>query len=176
MARDNSSRATVSDTADVLRNQLPLCLNSISKVNETLLWLQWRRPIRKMDISQAKLEAIKLIKDWSSWMVGVQTALIGAVMFGKLWGNADRFRTFHSALVCFTLSIICAGILMGGLPEVVERIPQMSSVSVYDECLTIGKREILGIRFLIIVQHLLFVAGLLYLLGHVRSIPPSTSG
>ena len=78
------------------------------------------------------LEAIKLMNDWSKWLVTVQTASIAALGFlsrqadleklTTLWGKVAIFAGV-SGIVFFTASIGVASYLLLYLPSIAEELP-----------------------------------------------------
>ncbi|HEX8422522.1 MAG TPA: hypothetical protein VF634_03880 [Pyrinomonadaceae bacterium] len=68
--------------------------------------------------------AFELLKDWSIWLVGVQTAVLGLVSF--VAGKDGPFKLDEKwtrpAIFCFAGSIIVATWVLGELPTVALRI------------------------------------------------------
>jgi hypothetical protein len=66
------------------------------------------------------LESLKLIKEWGTWLVTIQTAAIAAV--GALIADPKRSLTSSEilfgclAVALFTASIVCASFLLVSLP------------------------------------------------------------
>lgn len=73
-------------------------------------------------------EAIKLLKDWASWLVGIQTASIAAL---GVFSDGAEFHAIESALaafmaVAFLVSICAATFLFVSLPAFLLRCPEVS--------------------------------------------------
>ncbi len=83
------------------------------------------------DTSKA-LEGLKLISDWSKWLITIETgaiAIIGAIV------NADSINTPYLAKIFATLSIICflisvagAAILLLSLPEIAQTLRSNTNI------------------------------------------------
>lgn len=82
-----------------------------------------------MTDDERALESLKLLRESSAWMVGVQTAIFGFLITLL---NADKLRlgsyVIKGALTSFLLSIVFAGIVLGALPWVLNRTPVPPSV------------------------------------------------
>jgi len=77
------------------------------------------------------LESLKLLKDWSIWMVTVQTALLGFMgTMAKEFGVKSP-RLFETTVYLFALSILFAAWVLSGIPSVARRIPQGLNFSEY---------------------------------------------
>jgi hypothetical protein len=77
-----------------------------------------------VELLQNQLEALKLLRDWSTWLVTVQAVSLGLV--SALWGkDAIKLRNLCAVLVFifFGLSIICATFVLAGLPDITQRMP-----------------------------------------------------
>jgi hypothetical protein len=110
------------------------------------------------------LEALKLLKDWSVWMVTVETAVLAflgaASSIFDLKAQAPAEPWFIGTVLCFSLSIIFAAWVLSGIPSVVQRIDDTTSLhkqKIYDiswlpDCVTLN--------CVAIVQHTLFALGL----------------
>jgi hypothetical protein len=102
-----------------------------------------------------RLEALKLLKDWSVWMVTVETAAIGWLL-GKVDGIQPDFKKF--TIIAFALSIAFAAWVLSGIVSLVQRVntePALDKAGVYD------LRGVRKIRFgwITFLQHLFFFAG-----------------
>ncbi len=70
------------------------------------------------------LEALKLLRESSAWMVGVQTAIFGFLISLLSDGNLALGSYFiKGAVIAFVFSILCAGIVLGAVPWVITRKP-----------------------------------------------------
>jgi hypothetical protein len=93
------------------------------------------------------LESLKLLKEWSTWLVAIQTAAIGAIGAGfkdvvfidhcRVLGLASGCGQFakllaSSVVVLFGVSIISALYLLLALPAIVLRLPAADkTVNIY---------------------------------------------
>lgn len=75
------------------------------------------------------LESLKLLRESSAWMVGVQTAIFGLLITLL---NADKLSLgsflIKGAVTAFGLSIVCAGVVLGAIPWTLSRKPVLTSV------------------------------------------------
>jgi hypothetical protein len=82
-----------------------------------------QRPTQELEQAEGAapiktLESVKLLKDWSSWLVGIQTAAIAAI--GALIKDGDLNLSIRlsavGAVICFVISIGFASMLLVSLP------------------------------------------------------------
>ena len=68
------------------------------------------------------LESLKLLRESSAWMVGVQTAIFGFLITLLNEGQL-KLGSFliKGAITSFAVSIVCAGIVLGAVPWVLSR-------------------------------------------------------
>jgi hypothetical protein len=75
--------------------------------------------------------ALGLLKDWSIWLVSLQTGALGVASF--IVGKGDAFSLNRAwlklALVSFALSIVAATFVLAALPDIALRIANMASGS-----------------------------------------------
>ena len=122
-----------------------------------------------MDKAQAKLESLKMVKEWSSWLIALQTAICAFLwnvlkaLEIKSW--LDVFLYF--GWFAFSLSLLIATVLVSRLPYMIEKLPESSS---NDSVLT-DPVSILGIRVrlrtFLIAEHVCFIVGVLCLVTHI---------
>jgi hypothetical protein len=72
-----------------------------------------------------QLEAIKLLKDWSTWLVTAQTGILS--LFALIGRKPDFLTVF-----CFVISIIIATWILGALPSILQRIKDDSNIHQMD--------------------------------------------
>lgn len=83
----------------------------------------------KMTNDERMLESIKLLRESSAWMVGVQTAIFGFLITLLNAGQLELGSVFiKGSVVAFGFSIICAGVVLGAVPWVPARQPMPQSV------------------------------------------------
>ncbi len=136
----------------------------------------WKEPMTterdedEMKLSkELNLEAAKLVKEWSVWMVGVQAALIGFILKNEinppLSGNSVNL-----SLGCFALSILAAAWVLGALPFVVICIPEMNDRDSSEANIFFSKIDSLPLLRMIplwlmaLIQHVTFALGLIFLI------------
>jgi hypothetical protein len=95
-------------------------------------------PVAGVAMKHNDLEAMKLLKEWSTWLVAIQTAAIGAIAAGlkdvafntactishvgiTCDGLARSLAT--CVIVCFGVSIVAALYLLLALPAIAQRLP-----------------------------------------------------
>jgi hypothetical protein len=111
-------------------------------------------------------EALKLLKEWSTALVVIQTGAIavlgGLVKDGKILGS---FSWLTTSLVCFLASILIAANVIGAIPPIVQKLPEL--VDKYGDIYKM--RNYLGIPLwmLAFMEHILFAAGLIAFGGFV---------
>src|SRR5262245_40174253 len=82
-----------------------------------------------MEKAQAKLESLKMVKEWSAWLIALQTAICAFLwnvlkaLEIKSW--LDFFLYF--GWFAFSLSLLIATILISRLPSMIENLPESSS-------------------------------------------------
>jgi len=111
------------------------------------------------------MEAIKLIQDWSKWLVGINTAGIGAI--GALTIKGSNFNFHYSvffalfSVLSFLLSLLSAGSLLLALPGVVQRLDMLRPGQ---DVFHMGTFEGGGTQLYIFtaVQHISFLLGVLF--------------
>ena len=116
---------------------------------------------------QPKLESLKLLRESTAWMVGVQTAIFGFLVTLLNAGTLELGSPLiKGSVAAFCLSIVCAGIVLGALPWLPSRdgLPdKIRQAPIVDwpglRVLTIGRMSLL--------QLLVFVAGIALLVAAV---------
>ncbi len=82
-----------------------------------------------MTDDERTLEALKVLRESSAWMVGVQTAIFGFLITLLNAGQLKLGSFFiKGSVAAFALSIVCAGVVLGAIPWVVNRKPVPASV------------------------------------------------
>ena len=114
------------------------------------------------DDSANQLDALKLLKDWSSWLVSIQTAVLALL---ALWGK-DKVqlpdRTARLVFLFFGLSIFFATFVLAGVPSIAQRLS--GKVNIYKmplfEWLPAGTGWLRTLWFFAFMEHMLFLTGL----------------
>jgi hypothetical protein len=78
--------------------------------------------------------ALTFLKDWSIWLVSLQTGALGVTSFVVGKGSSLRLNThlLKIALVWFALSIVCASFVLAALPDIALRLPHEASNNFYN--------------------------------------------
>ncbi|WP_426991167.1 hypothetical protein [Methylomonas sp. CM2] len=104
-----------------------------------------------------QLEAIKLLKDWSTWLVTVQTGVLG--LFG-LQGKTLNDLT----LTCFIISIVIATFILGALPSILQRSEDDSNI----HQMILFEWFPAPLYVAAFLQHILFIIGVIYLACSIK--------
>jgi hypothetical protein len=113
---------------------------------------------------QCQIEAAKLLKDWSTWLVTVQAAALGliTIFFGK---DQALERNYWSVgmVIFFALSICLATFVLGQLPSIVQRITPKSDLHSMDLFPGVPVKLWVATGS----QHVLFLLGVIHLAGYL---------
>ncbi len=120
---------------------------------------------------QCQIEAAKLLKDWSTWLVTVQAAALGliTIFFGKDQALQRNYWSF-GMVICFALSICFATFVLGSLPTIIQRITPKDYL--HDMVLfTLPVGRLLPVKLSVAAfgQHVMFLAGVICLAGYLIS-------
>ena len=120
------------------------------------------------DNDTLRLEALKLLREWTVWMVAVQTGLIGFLVSLLLQGKIRLGSAYiKGAVICFGLSIACAAWVLGSIPSIAQRLNHdkrgIYALGIHD--LPICRHLSLG--WFSFFEHFGFVLGLLALIVSV---------
>ena len=75
------------------------------------------------DTDTLRIEALKFLREWSVWMVAVQTGLTGLLVSLLLQGKIKLGSIYiKGAVICFGFSIISATCVLGAIPSIVQRL------------------------------------------------------
>ncbi len=115
-----------------------------------------------MNDEQRALEAIKLLKDWSSWMAASAVAII--TFLSSQFAASPTLLT-KIATLAFVLSIVSAGWLIGALPWLTINLDITSFRNPYQAPLS-STRGLRSVRVWMagFAQHLFYVVGVLLLM------------
>ena len=107
------------------------------------------------------LEGVKLLKDWSTWMVTVETGVIALIASVYLKDGAHFPRWGQVLVVCFALSIVAAAEVLSALPWVVLTKNQNGFNNFYLEPISsVPIRKHVRVWMVAVAQHVFFFAGL----------------
>ena len=120
-----------------------------------------------MTDDERTLESLKLLRESSAWMVGVQTAIFGFLITllnaGQLTLGSFLIK---GSVTAFGLSIVCAGVVLGAVPWVLSRkiMPSPIQRAPIADWPIINK---ISIGLVSGIQYIAFVAGLVSLASAV---------
>ena len=78
------------------------------------------------------LKSIDLIKDWTLWITGIQTASIAAVAMLLASGRNPGWNKWaFFSMFAFAMSIFTAGGTMMALPSITMRLTEVTNANVY---------------------------------------------
>ena len=84
----------------------------------------WRRS-RPMKVDPARIkDSLSLMKDWASWMAGIQTATLGALGYLVQGGVVSQLLLPAVSVVTFMgVAVVSSSYLLASIPSVMLRIP-----------------------------------------------------
>jgi hypothetical protein len=93
-------------------------------------------------LQKQQMEAIRLLNDWSKWVVTIETASIAGIftwLTKPVTAGSPRGGwvvaadvVLIAAAVCFAVSIAYAAALLFALPDIVEQLPKATQESIND--------------------------------------------
>lgn len=118
--------------------------------------------------TELRLAALRSLKEWSTWLVGLETVLVGflvSLLSSQQLALGSPY--LRGAIICFGFSIISATVLLAAVPSLTERLPAATD--------GVQRMPLVDVRLLrrvtvgrtSAIQHLLFLAGLIGLLASV---------
>lgn len=129
-----------------------------------------------MDYTSRQLEALKLLKDWSIWMVTVQVAAIAFLgTTARTLISRDGFA-FPFTISCYALSIMMAAWVLSGIPSIVTRLDEAKKGTTYLHYKLYNidwMPDRLTLNVVAIAQHFFFfmgIVGLAYLVISYRGV------
>jgi len=125
-----------------------------------------------MEKTDLRLESFKMIREWSTWLVGIQTVICGflwnvlkenPLFLAEFRGMPNPSFTgmiLHLAWLAFAFSLVTAAFTLISLPKLVETLKQedgaAESVFAMQANVWGGK---MNLRTLVGAQHILFFIG-----------------
>jgi hypothetical protein len=103
-----------------------------------------------MDKSQRTVDSLKLLQDWSKWLITLQTAVCMS-LWPKLTGTPAPSGVMYGGWMMFWASIIAAAVLLLCISIFVRRVDES------------GERDIKKVWILVGVQYTFFLMGLGFL-------------
>lgn len=104
---------------------------------------------------------ITLLKEWSIWLVGIQTSAIGLLSLtaGRKGSYPFEKKWLRLAIIAFTLSILTASWTLSSLPEIISRLPSPNA-NFHD--MRMFRLCPLPLWVATSVQHWFFMAGIVF--------------
>lgn len=100
-----------------------------------------------MDKAQRTVDSLKLLQDWSKWLIALETAVCMS-LWPKLTGSTTPSGVMYAGWTMFWASIIVAAILLLCISIFVRRVDES------------GERDIKKVWILVGVQYACFILGL----------------
>jgi hypothetical protein len=118
------------------------------------------------DQQTLNVEATKLVKEWSVWMVAVQSALVGFLATAAKTQSGIHEFTVQVALICFVISVLAAAWVLSALPYVLIRLLEEEDQNIYFMNLSSAPLlKHIPVWLMGAIQHWAFAVGLLFLVG-----------
>jgi hypothetical protein len=111
--------------------------------------------------SKKMLESLKLLKEWSTWLVTIQTGLLSFLATAKNLGVFVASDFFLATVICTALSILMGAWVLSSIPSVVRRVDdsrKYEDFRLYDVCCI---PSWLTLNIVAITQHVFFFAGII---------------
>ncbi|SEA08308.1 hypothetical protein SAMN05660964_00861 [Thiothrix caldifontis] len=98
-----------------------------------------------------QMDAVNALKDWSRWLIGLNTVLGGGCLAILQTGNmAGMSRMFMVlAIVAFLGSVLCAILLGRALASLVEHIPTVNSIYEFTNGMGLSVKRLAQLQLLI---------------------------
>ena len=117
-----------------------------------------------------QLEALKLLQQWTVWLITISAGLLGVMGFAlkSLQGSRAVFAA-RAAILCHLVTVLVAVILVGAIPDLVQRLePETRSVSLLfgaDFEGVYGHRylDLVPLWVLVLLQRIAFFLGLAFM-------------
>ena len=100
-----------------------------------------------MDKTGLTVESLKLLQDWSKWLVTLETAICAA-LWPKLTGGGEPPASLYLGWMMFWASIVTAAILLISISVYVRRVD------------TSGDSDFRKVRVLVGIEYAFFLGGL----------------
>ncbi|MEB4590384.1 hypothetical protein VSS37_05285 [Candidatus Thiothrix sp. Deng01] len=107
----------------------------------------------------AQMDAINALRDWSRWLIGMNSVLGGGCLTILQTGNsAGMSRLFMVlAIITFLASVLCAILLGRALASLVERLPTVDSIYQYKDGMGLSIKHLARLQLLIFLLACLFM-------------------
>jgi len=110
-----------------------------------------------MDESALKLESLKLLQDWSKWLIGLEAGIC-ALLWPKLTGEIKPAYPVYLGWLMFWGSIIAAAILLITISITVRRMA------------TSGERNMNKVWILVAIEYAFFLGGVCFFAWHIVEV------
>ena len=115
-----------------------------------------------MDRSQRTVDSLKLLQDWSKWLISLET-IVCISLWPKLTSKPSPSIVMYAGWMMFWASIIVAAILLLGISFFVRRVDES------------GDRDMKKVWILVGLQYACFLAGLFCFALHLILIVSGVS-
>jgi hypothetical protein len=118
--------------------------------------------------TEIRITALRFMKEWSVWMVGVETALLGFLV-SLLSRDMLALGSYYlkGAAICFGLSIAFAAWVLGAIPSISQRLSKETGSIYMLGLFKIPVFRHVRLGWITFLQHLFFLLGLGGLIGAV---------
>jgi hypothetical protein len=70
-----------------------------------------------------QLEALKLLQEWSIWLITISTAFLGMIGFAfKGLSNAKELISAKYCIIFLIFSVVIAVVLVGAIPAIIQKL------------------------------------------------------
>lgn len=117
--------------------------------------------------ANTQTEALKALADWSKWLISIETALSAlliAILEGKITLTQNNDEFLCGALFAFVLSILAATMLLGAIPPSLESVPIFRQNTKYPDFYAYKCLGVISLRSLAGIEHIQFLLGIGFLL------------
>jgi len=119
----------------------------------------------KMDGTENIIEALKMVSDWSKWLVSIETfaiAILGGLFTKDNILLNKKARLYGTcAVLCFATSICFAAMLLLTLPDIVQTLRTSSNIW-FTKDSVVGSLIGLNTQDLAVIQSALFGIGVFF--------------
>lgn len=98
-------------------------------------------------MNEPKINALELLKDWSTWLVGIDTGTLALLTSRTSWKSHCAKVLAAGGSVALFVSLVTASILVGALPVIAERLHGPRSQQDSDTVKVADKATIYQCRF-----------------------------
>lgn len=108
--------------------------------------------------------ALKALADWSKWLIAVETSVLAGLFITRGFDPPPDLPS--EAIYSFSASIIFATMLMGAIPDAIQKLP-INNRYIFDTNSIYGYRQfyIFPIGIWAFLQHLFALVGLGFMLA-----------